>query len=183
MLAWRLLLTVFTAVLVAELADKTQLAVLAFSLRAGAARTIAGAIPAFAVVQAASVALGCYMGYRLPERAVRAAAGALFIAAGLLSLRREARRKRGAGAVAEVFTSVLLAELGDKTQLSSIAFAAATRAPLAVFAGSLAALSAVAAATAAVGGKLCERVPERPLMLASSALFIAAGMLTALGVL
>ncbi len=181
MLAWKLLLAVFTAVLVAELADKTQLAVLAFSLRAGAARTIAGAIPAFALVQAVSIALGYYTGCMLPERAVRAAAGAMFTAAGVLSLRSRAEKKREAGTIATVFTSVFLAELGDKTQLSSMAFAAATGSPLAVFTGSLLALSTAAAATAAIGDKIGERIPERPLRLASSALFISVGLLAALG--
>ncbi|MBX5465457.1 MAG: TMEM165/GDT1 family protein [Clostridia bacterium] len=73
------------------------------------------------------------------------------------------------------FGVVLVAELGDKTQLSVLLLSAQSRSPLAVFLGAAAALVVDAAAGAAAGGWLGRAVPERLLQLAAGAAFLVLG--------
>lgn len=82
--------------------------------------------------------------------------------------------------VLRAFGLVFLAEMGDKTQLSTLALAAsaggATSHPrLAVFLGSAAALCATSALAAVCGGWLSAHVSQRWIDGASGALFLAFG--------
>ena len=77
------------------------------------------------------------------------------------------------------FGLVFLAEMGDKTQLSTLALAAGGgagfRPRFAVFLGSAAALCATSAIAAACGGWLAAHVGRRWIDAASGALFVAFG--------
>jgi putative Ca2+/H+ antiporter (TMEM165/GDT1 family) len=75
----------------------------------------------------------------------------------------------------------MLAELGDKTMLATVALAArADR--VGVWAGTTAALVANAAIAVLVGGALARRVPERVIRYAAAAAFAIVGVLLLLGV-
>ena len=86
------------------------------------------------------------------------------------------------GGLAAIFLTVFLAELGDKTQLATVLFAADGRhSPLAVF---LAAALALVASTAlaVVAGTLAERyLAVVPLKLIAGLGFIAIGVWTVAG--
>jgi putative Ca2+/H+ antiporter (TMEM165/GDT1 family) len=77
---------------------------------------------------------------------------------------------------AAVFLSVFLAELGDKTQLATLLFAAApgVRA-LGVFAAAAAALLVSTALAVAVGGQLGQWVAPRHLKVVAGLAFLAIG--------
>ena len=78
-----------------------------------------------------------------------------------------------------VFTTVFLAELGDKTQLATMLFAARESAsPLTVFAGAALALVAASALAVSVGSLLLQVVDGRYLSWAAGAGFIAVGIWT-----
>lgn len=82
--------------------------------------------------------------------------------------------------VLRAFGLVFLAEMGDKTQLSTLALAAsagsaASHPRLAVFAGAAAALCATSAIAALCGGWLAGHVSQRWIDGASGALFLAFG--------
>ena len=82
--------------------------------------------------------------------------------------------------VLRAFGLVFLAEMGDKTQLSTLALAASAGASarhprLAVFLGSAAALCATSAIAAACGGWVAARVNPRWTNAASGVLFIVFG--------
>lgn len=81
----------------------------------------------------------------------------------------------------KAFGLVFLAEMGDKTQLSTLALAASARGcaypRLAVFLGSAFALAATSAIAALCGAWISERVPERAVKAASGALFLVFGAL------
>ena len=74
------------------------------------------------------------------------------------------------------FTLVFLAEIGDKTQLATLAMAAKTKSPWTVFFASALALTAVACIGAFAGGLIGDRLPAREVRIASALLLIASGV-------
>ncbi len=78
-----------------------------------------------------------------------------------------------------VFATVFLAELGDKTQLATLLFAARQPASmLTVFLGASLALIAASAMAVALGGLLSQTIDGRYLSWAAGAGFIAVGLWT-----
>jgi putative Ca2+/H+ antiporter (TMEM165/GDT1 family) len=77
--------------------------------------------------------------------------------------------------VGTTFVAVFVAELGDKTQLATLSFAASGQSRLSVFVGSALALVA-ASAVAVVGGEALARVvPPLVFRLAAGVGFVAIG--------
>jgi putative Ca2+/H+ antiporter (TMEM165/GDT1 family) len=79
---------------------------------------------------------------------------------------------------AMIFGAVFLAELGDKTQIATINFAASERNAWMVFAASAAALLLSAAIGTAVGATLSQLLNPRHLSIAAGVAFIAIGVWT-----
>ena len=78
--------------------------------------------------------------------------------------------------IAAAAAVTLIAELADKTMLTTAAVAAATRRPLETLAMSAVAFAVVTAATAWIAGAVGGLFEERYVAMASSALFVAAGI-------
>ena len=74
------------------------------------------------------------------------------------------------------FALVFVAELGDKTQLATLAMSAKTKSPWTVFVASSLALVIVALIGALAGGWIGERFSAREVRLASGLLLIASGV-------
>ena len=83
--------------------------------------------------------------------------------------------------IATTFTTLFLAELGDKTQLAVLSLTASSRQPLAVFVGAALALLAVTAIGVLVGEGLTRIVPVWVLQKAAALAFIAIGLFMFLG--
>jgi putative Ca2+/H+ antiporter (TMEM165/GDT1 family) len=77
--------------------------------------------------------------------------------------------------LASTFSTVFLAELGDKTQLAIVSISGTTARPGAVFAGSAAALVLASLVGAAAGGSLSSVIPPDALQLAASVGFLILG--------
>ncbi|HYE65366.1 MAG TPA: TMEM165/GDT1 family protein [Pyrinomonadaceae bacterium] len=75
------------------------------------------------------------------------------------------------------FGLLLLAEMGDKTQLAVITLSAETRSPLAVFLGAALALSLVSLLGVMVGALLGQYLPESLLHRLAAVAFILIGVL------
>jgi Ca2+/H+ antiporter, TMEM165/GDT1 family len=75
------------------------------------------------------------------------------------------------------FGLLILAEMGDKTQLAAITLAAETRAPVSVFLGAALALSLVSLLGVAVGALLGQYLPAALLHKAAAVAFIVIGVL------
>jgi putative Ca2+/H+ antiporter (TMEM165/GDT1 family) len=73
------------------------------------------------------------------------------------------------------FTTLFLAELGDKTQLAVFTLVTETRSPWAVFLGASLALVAVTLIGALFGGWVTRHVPARYLKIAAGLLFVGIG--------
>jgi len=76
---------------------------------------------------------------------------------------------------------IFLAELGDKTQLTVMALSASSRAPVAVFAGAVAALTLTSLLAVIVGGVLCQFISAQYIKIGSGALFMLVGALLVSG--
>ena len=113
----------------------------------------------------------------IPAEWIRWIAGIVFIVFGLLTLRNHAEEK--ADAIPKTFVStfllLLLSEMGDKSQIATLLFAARFD-PLFVFIGAFAALVLLAIASIWIGKALAKRLDHRTVSFLSGALFILAGI-------
>ncbi|HVE14980.1 MAG TPA: TMEM165/GDT1 family protein [Elusimicrobiota bacterium] len=73
------------------------------------------------------------------------------------------------------FSTLFLAEMGDKTQLAVITLTASSRKPASVFAGALAALTVVTALGVLFGEGAASLMPEKALRRAAATAFIFIG--------
>ena len=83
--------------------------------------------------------------------------------------------------MATAFITVFLAELGDKTQLATLTFAAEAKSRWPVFLGASAALIATSAIAAVAGEAVARVVPVVWLKRVAGAAFIAIGVWTLVG--
>lgn len=122
-------LTSMLAVGIAELGDKTQLLVLLLARRFQRPVLVAGGmVVAFAVSHALAAVFGSWVETVVPDAALQWIVGGLFIAIGLWTLlERDLQapaREPSPYAATSVFVSVflifMLAELGDKSQLTTV---------------------------------------------------------------
>ena len=74
------------------------------------------------------------------------------------------------------FVTVFLAEMGDKTQLTTITLSSTTNKPLAVFIGSSLALISATLLGALAGGSIANLIPDYLLKLISGIVFLILGI-------
>ena len=172
----------FVVVFLAELGDKTQLVALTLSGRYPAIKVLAALAAAIAVLQTLSVTAGALISTAVPHRAVEAGAGLLFLGFAVWTWRASDDSDDDAsGGKAPLLRSVavafFLAELGDKTMLTTAGLAA-DRGAVPVWIGSFAAM--VAATTiAVVGGKaIMRRVDPRTVRRVGAIAFAVVGVAT-----
>lgn len=169
-------------VFLAELGDKSQLITMTYALRHRWWVVLGGvAIAAFAV-HGISVTVGHFLGLTLPARPIAAVAGIAFLGFAVWSWREGNSATAGATAIREprlvlfaVVSSVLLAELGDKTMLATVALAS-DHDWLGVWLGATAGMVLADAVAIAVGMLLHRQLPEHLLHSAAALLFAEFGL-------
>ena len=173
------LITAFTLVFLAELGDKTQLTTIMLSSKSSASSVFAGAMLAFFVVDGLSTLIGGTLLGFLPYRWVCLGSGLVFIIFGVLPLihKRERMKREGEKVtLLRTFSMISLMELGDKTQLASIALAAELGSPLVVLLGVMLAFAVVTGIGVVLGSRILSLLPERSLEVGVSLLFIFFGL-------
>jgi putative Ca2+/H+ antiporter (TMEM165/GDT1 family) len=187
----KLFLSVFAVVFVAELPDKTTLTALVLATRHKAFPVFVGAALALAVQSAIAVLAGSLLA-RLPAQPVRIGAGLVFLASAIVMWRRRdeppptAPEEAAGGATRAAwmaFLMVLIAELGDLTQLATAGFAARGGQPLIVFAASASALWTVSALAIFVGNRAGRLLDARLTHKIAAVLFAAVGVALIAGVI
>jgi putative Ca2+/H+ antiporter (TMEM165/GDT1 family) len=179
-------LAAFAVVLLAELGDKTQLVALTLAGRYPAARVLAALGAAILLLQTLSVTVGSLLSRALPERAIATGAGLLFVGFAVWTWRTRDGDDDGddAGAggrgLVGVAVAFFLAELGDKTMLTTAGLAA-DRGALAVWIGSTAAMLTATALAVLAGRSLTSRVPPRLLRTIGAVAFAVVGVATLAG--
>ncbi len=168
-------------IFIAELGDKTQLVALCLATRYKATVVLAGIFVATLVVHVISVALGGGLGKLLPEAWIKLVAGIAFIGFGLWTMRgdklddEECKSIRGRSPFWLVTTTFFLAELGDKTMLSTVALA--TDHPvIPVWIGSTLGMVFSDGLAIIVGRILGAKLPERAIKIGAAIIFFGFGL-------
>lgn len=174
--------TTFGIIFLAELGDKTQLTAMALATRYPWKKVFFGIAAAFALLNVAAVLLGSLLFAVIPLFWIKIVSGLLFLFFGISSLRAKgddeeetARKASARGPVLTSFLMILLAELGDKTQLVTTSLAAQHDAPLAVFSASTLALWSVSLVGIFVGRQLTRFVSLATMNRLAGGLFLLFG--------
>ncbi len=172
----------FALVALAELGDKTQIAVITLASRFKVLSVFCGAMLAFLVTTGIAVAIGDALTLVLPTFWVRVAAAVIFLVFGVYTIistlkkgEEQLKLKEARNGVFSSFSLIVLMELGDKTQLAVIALAAESEFPLLVFVGVMLAFTLVTGLGATVGATLTKFVPLKYIQLASGIVFTLLG--------
>jgi putative Ca2+/H+ antiporter (TMEM165/GDT1 family) len=185
MTGYRLFLSVFAVIFVAELPDKTALAALVLATRHRALPVFLGAALALAVQSVIAVAAGGLFSL-LPAKVVHVGAGLLFLGSAVFMWRKkeeeDAETKDGGkplgffGALWTVFGVVFVAEWGDLTQIATAGFAARYHAPLIVFGAATVALWAVTALAVFLGNRAGKLLDPHVTQKVAAVLFAGVGI-------
>ncbi len=173
-------LTSLFFVVLAEMGDKTQLLAMAFAVRFKWQTVMWGVFVATIFNHLLAVLVGNYITHFMPLEYVQIAAAASFIAFGLWTIRgdqlsgeEKVNRRSPFGTVAIAF---FLAEMGDKTQLATIALAAQFDTVILVWLGTTAGMMIADGIGIIVGIVLGKRIPERTVKWVAAMIFILFGL-------
>lgn len=170
-------------VVVAEMGDKTQLLAMAMASKYKARQVMLGVFIATVFNHALAVIVGTYLSSMIPMDTVKLVAGFAFLVFGLWTLRgdsyeEEGKKKSKFGPVLTVTIAFFFAEMGDKTQLMTIAIAADSNQPLWILAGTTLGML-IADAIGILGGAwMCKNIPDKYMKWIPGLIFLFFGTLT-----
>ena len=173
-------LTALAVVLIAELGDKTQLVALTLAGRYSARRVLLVLGITIALLQTLSVTAGAVISELMPDRAIAMAAGLLFLGFAVWTWRATDPDDDDVGArggLISVAIAFFLAELGDKTMLTTAGLAA-DRGALPVWVGSTAAMLIATTIAVLAGAQLATRIPADALRRIGAIAFAVVGVAT-----
>ena len=168
-------------VFLAELGDKTQLVALMLATRFKAGIVLAGVFVATLLVHAFSVALGGITGRFLPYGWVLLLSGLAFIAFAIWTWRGDRlddddqKVRRITSPFMIVTVTFFLAELGDKTMLSTVTLAS-QYSLVQVWLGSTLGMVISDALAIWVGQAMGKRLPEKAVKIGAAFIFLAFGL-------
>ena len=169
----------FLSVALAELGDKTQLAIFCMASETKEhGKLLFGVMLAFLLSTTLAVVFGNIIAASVPLELIHLAAGVLFILLGMLTLlgsKKEECKSMVKDPLISGFILTFLAELGDKTQITAALFSTRFN-PFLVFAGALVALFLLSASAIYVGKKLAVKINRKLLSYAAGLLFILIGL-------
>lgn len=172
-------------VVLAEMGDKTQLLGMAFATRFKWYTVLTGVLVATLLNHLLAVALGDYLTTLVPMGTIQLTAAISFIFFGLWTIRGDQLsgedKKNYFGPFMTVTVAFFIAEMGDKTQLASVALAAKYHNLLYVWLGTTTGMMISNIIGILIGVVAGRRIPARVVKYTSAAIFIFfgyAGILT-----
>lgn len=172
------------AVVLAETGDKTQLLAMAFATKYKASKVLIGVFIATVFNHALAVAIGNFLTrFESAQIWIQGLASLSFILFGLWTIRGdklegEENKTTKYGAIVTVALAFFLAEMGDKTQLATIALATKFPAsPVGILLGTTTGMLIADGIGIIIGVVMCKKIPERIIKLISAAVFIFFGLL------
>jgi putative Ca2+/H+ antiporter (TMEM165/GDT1 family) len=175
-------------VALAEIGDKTQL--LAFILAARFKKPvpiILGILAATLINHGLAGALGAWITSVVSPDIMRWALGLSFLAMAAWTLipdkieDEETQVAQRLGVFGATFVTFFLAEMGDKTQLATVALAAHFAAPLMVIIGTTLGMLVADVPAVFIGNKFAAKIPMKLVHGIAAAIFAAMGVLTLIG--
>lgn len=170
-------------VVVAEMGDKTQLLAMAMAGKYKAKQVLAGVLLATILNHGLAVAVGNYLGSAIPINKIKIVAAISFLVFGLWTLRGDKMDEEGGksskfGPIITVAIAFFIAEMGDKTQLMTIAISAESHAPIFTLMGTTIGMM-IADGIGIIGGAwMCRHIPEIYIKWAAGIIFMLFGTLT-----
>lgn len=173
-------LTTFVTLLIAELGDKTQVATLALSTKNNFIHCFIGSMLGFMLANLLAIPAGILIYEYFQPRVAALLAGVIFLAAGVATLVKRGERWRGCskGGFLSTFSTIFLLELGDKTNLATLAVATSTGALLEVVVGVVLAAVMLMGTATYLGTILKRSLPAYKIEGAAGVVFIALGLLS-----
>jgi Ca2+/H+ antiporter, TMEM165/GDT1 family len=171
-----------STVAIAEMGDRTQLLSLILAARYRRPWPIlAGVLFATLANHVLAGIIGVKLGGLLTPKLLDAIVGASMIGMALWALRPDtldenSSRTGRAGAFVATLVAFFIAEIGDKTQIATVALAAAYSNLLAVVAGTTTGMLLANAPVVFLGKAFSERLPLRAIHYVASALFVVLGV-------
>lgn len=173
------LLTSFAVVVLGEMGDKTQLLGMAFATRFKASTVLAAVFVATVLNHFLAVIVGDYLTRFMPMSTIQLVAALSFVFFGLWTFRGDALEGEDKKDYFSPFLTVLIAffiaEMGDKTQLATIALAAKYNSIFTVLTASTAGMMVSNIIGIVIGVVMGKKIPERTVKLFSGVIFILFG--------
>ncbi len=175
-------------VALAEIGDKTQL--LAFILAARFKKPlpiILGILAATVINHGLAGALGAWITSSISPEVLRWGLGASFIGMAIWTMipdkieEEETQVAQRFGIFGATFITFFLAEMGDKTQIATVAMAAHYSAPLMVVIGTTLGMLIADVPAVIAGDKLANKIPMKLVHSIAAAVFAALGIATLMG--
>ena len=181
------LLVSIRVVALTEIGDKTQLLSLVLAARfRRPVPIVLGILAATLLNHALAGAVGAWITTLLGPGVMRWVLGLSFVAMGIWALVPDEPSPgdpslRGRGIFAATFVAFFLAEMGDKTQVATVALAAKFSALGAVVAGTTLGMLLANVPVVLLGDRLTSRIPLRPVRVLAALVFVILGV-AAIGV-
>lgn len=176
------IVSAFGIVFLAELGDKTQLLAVGFGARNSPGQVLLGLILGYGSANLIAVIVGALLGTRFPQRPIEIVGGLIFVLFGVLALRpvnddtdATSPPRFQTSAIAAVGLAILVAEMGDKTQIATTTLATRS-APLGTWLGATAGAVGSGMVGVLAGTFVGDRLSVAALRLGSAALFISFGI-------
>jgi putative Ca2+/H+ antiporter (TMEM165/GDT1 family) len=173
-------LTSLAIVFLAEMGDKTQLLAMAFATKFRWQTVMLGVFVATAANHLFAVYVGNYLTSIIPLHYIKIAAAASFIGFGLWTIRGDKLEDEDKRFTFNPFWTVtvafFLAEMGDKTQLATVALAAEFNTVVPVWIGTTTGMLLADGVGIIAGIVLHKRIPEKQIKWFAAVVFIAFGL-------
>lgn len=180
------LLVPFLTIGLAELGDKTQIAILCLATQTKKhLLLLSGVVLAFFVVDGLAVILGNFITSFIPENYIKIAGGIIFIVFGIITVLRKEEEDTKCELRNPFLTGfgvIFVSEFGDKTQIAAGLFATKYN-PVLVFAGVIFALTILSLMAVFIGKFLTERINRKLISYIAGAIFIVIGIIYILAAL
>jgi len=171
----------FITIGLAELGDKTQLAVLALSSKTKKyLQLLLGVILAFIIADGLAVLFGKAISNTIPIKYIKIGSGIIFIVFGVITLLKNKKENKEVSIknpFISGFSLIFISELGDKTQIGTALFAAKYN-PVLVFIGIISALTILSITAIYLGKFLTKKLKKSTISTIAGILFIIIGIIS-----
>ncbi|SDK76086.1 TMEM165/GDT1 family protein [Natronincola ferrireducens] len=169
-------------IFLAEMGDKTQILAMTFATKYPAKKVLLGVLFGSLANHALAVFIGFYLSKTISLTLIQLIAGCSFIIFGLWGLVEdtEEENKKSTnkyGPILTVATAFFIGELGDKTQLTTIALASQATYPHFILIGTVLGMVLTSGIGIWIGSKIGKNIPEIAIKLASSGVFLLFGIM------